>query len=456
MTVTSACADFTVGLQFTDIPADAVKWAKWGILDTTGVSLAGSTTETSSVIKNYLDFVGGNPHSRVIGLGTATSAPEAAMADGTLAHVLDYDDVGGFGHPTAVLAPVIFALADLTKPSGKEALIAYAAGYEVGNTMADRNTFGKIDTKSWHLGWHPTGPYGTIGATCTAARLLKLTREQTMHALGIAASEACGIQKNFGTMTKPLHAGLAARNGVFAALLAQRGFTADMDALGGEQGFLRAFKGPGDYTEDIVCAKLGKVWSLSRGLVIKWYPACWSTHRATSGVIELVKENKLKPADIDTIEVDFRLIPLLHTEPQTGLQGKFSMAFNNALGVLKGWSEISDYTGSRTQEPTVLAIMQKLRHVDDPVDGSVQVTIVTTDGRRLPKNVKHAPGDPTYGLQEERTLKKYRDCAAYRLSPDAVDKVEYDLLNLENISDLSSLMNTLTGATLTARHTVPA
>src|SRR6185369_9318591 len=113
MTVTSACADFTVGLKLADIPAEAVKWVKWGILDTTGVALAGSTTETAAVIGKYLDFVGGNPQARVIGLGTATSAPEAAMADGTLAHALDYDDVGGFGHPTAVLAPVIFALADL-------------------------------------------------------------------------------------------------------------------------------------------------------------------------------------------------------------------------------------------------------------------------------------------------------------------------------------------------------
>jgi 2-methylcitrate dehydratase PrpD len=277
-----------------------------------------------------------------------------------------------------------------------------------------------------------------------------------MHAFGIAASEACGIQKNFGTMTKPLHAGLAARNGVFAALLAQRGFTAAPDALGGEQGFLRAFKGAGDYTEELVCSKLGKVWSISRGLVIKWYPACWSTHRATSGVIELVKEHKLKPADIAEIEVDFRLIPLLHTKPATGLQGKFSMAFNNALGVLKGWSEISDYTAKRTQEPEVRAVMQKLKHVDDPDDGSVQVTIVTTDGRRLPKNVKHAPGDPSFGLQEERTRNKYRACAAFRLSPEAVLAVEKDLLDLENVKDLSPLMDALAGSKQPARQTVPA
>jgi 2-methylcitrate dehydratase PrpD len=456
MSVTSACADFTVGLKLDAVPAAAVEWAKWGILDCTGVAIAGAATQMAAIIDNYLNFVGGNPQARVIGLGIAANAPEAAMANGALAHALDFDDVGGFGHPTAVLAPVIYALADIAKPSGKEALAAYIAGYEVGNCLADRNTFGRIDTKSWHLGWHPTGPYGTIGATCTAARLLGLTREQTMHAMGIAASEACGIQKNFGTMTKPLHAGLAARNGVFAALLAQRGFTADPDALGGEQGFLRAFKGPGDYTEELVCANLGKTYALSRGLVIKWYPACWSTHRATSGVIELVKQHALRPDDIESIEVDLRLIPLLYTNPSTGLQGKFSMAFNLALGVLKGWSEIPDYAAQRTQEAEVRSIMRKVRHVQDPADGSVNVAIVTKDGRRIEKNIQHAPGDPTYGLQEERTLGKFRACAGYRLPAKAIAAVEEDLLNLERLPDLTRLMDALTSVSKQSRRAVPA
>ena len=132
------------------------------------------------------------------------------------------------------------------------------------------------------------------------------------------------------------------------------------------------------------------------------------------------------------------------------------MSFNNALGVLKGWSEIAAYTAGRTQEPEVRSIMQRLKHVDDPADGSVQVTIVTTDGRRLPKNVKHAPGDPTFGLQEERTLNKFRGCAAYRLAPEAIKKVEHDLLNLEQVADIGPLMNTLAGGKQPARQTVPA
>ena len=342
------------------------------------------------------------------------------------------------------------------KPSGKEALEAYVAGYEVGNCLADRTTMGKIDTKSWHLGWHPTGPYGAIAATATAARLLKLTREQTMHAMGIAASEACGIQKNFGTMTKPLHAGLAARNGVFAALLAQRGFTADADALGGEQGFLRAFKGPGDYTEERVCSKLGKTYALSRGLILKWYPACWSTHRATSGAIELVKEHALTPDDIETIEVDLRLIPLLHTNPSTGLQGKFSMPFNLALGILEGWSEIPDYTPSRTQEASLRAIMEKVRHVPDPADGSVDITIVTKDGRRLSKNVKHAPGDPIYGLQEERTLKNTARAPRTAFPLQRVSAVEHDLLNLETVPNMARVMDALTDVAKDAKEVMPA
>ncbi|OGA38936.1 MAG: hypothetical protein A3G24_12400 [Betaproteobacteria bacterium RIFCSPLOWO2_12_FULL_62_13] len=444
MTVTSACADFTLGLKLDAVPKDAINWAKWGMLDCTGVGLAGSKSEIGSIVENYLQFVGGNPQARVLGLGLSTSAPEAAMANGTLCHALDFDDCGGFGHPSTVLLPVIYALADLVKPSGEEALAAYVAGYEVGNAMADRNIFGKIDTSSWELGWHPTGPHGAIGATCTAARLLRLNRQQTMYAMGIAASEACGIHKNFGTMTKPLHGGLAARNGVLAALLAQRGYTADADALGGEQGFLRAFKGPGNYTEELVCGRLGKTFALSRGIAMKWYPGCWSTHRATSSLIDLMRVNSLTAADIESIEVDLRPIPLLHFNPTTGFEGKFSMAFNLAVAALKGWPEIEDYTAARTQEPAIRALMKRVRNVPDPADGSVTLVIITKGGKRFEKNVKHAPGDPTFGLQEERNLAKFRACAAYRLTQNDIANVENCLLNLEQVTDLSELMPVLT------------
>lgn len=452
MTVTSACADFTVGLKADAVPGEALNWAKWGILDCTGVALAGAATEMAAIIENYLNFVGGKPQARVLGLGLATSAPEAAMADGALCHALDFDDAGGFGHPTAALLPVIYALAELVRPSGREVLAAYVVGFEVSNCLGECNIFGKVDTRSWRLGWHPTGTYGTIGATCTAARLLGLTREQTMHAIGIAASEACGINKNFGTMTKPLHAGLAARNGVFAALLAQRGFTADPDALGGKQGFLRAFKGPGNYTEELVCARLGKVSALSRGLAIKWYPGGWSTHRTTSGVIDLVRQHALSPDEIEIIEVALESIPMLRLNPSSGVEGKFSIAFNVALAVLKGWPEIADYSAGRTQEPGIRSLMQRVRHADDPADGSVNIAIVTKDGKRYEKNVKHAPNDPIFGVQEKRALAKFRTCAAYRLSPDAVATVEEELLNLERVADLSGLMDAITTVTKKLRR----
>ena len=127
MTVTSACAEFVSNLEFEHIPPDAIVWAKWGVLDCTGVALAGSATELARVVRDYLEFVGGNPQARIPGFDLRTSAPDAALAGGALAHALDYDDVGGFGHPTAVLLPVVYALADLTKPSGKEALSALIA-----------------------------------------------------------------------------------------------------------------------------------------------------------------------------------------------------------------------------------------------------------------------------------------------------------------------------------------
>ncbi len=445
MSVTSACADFTLSMKYEDIPAEAVKWTKWAMLDCTGVGFPGAKSALGKTVADYLDFVGGKPQARIVGLSIATSATEAAMANGSICHALDYDDVGGFGHPTTVLLPVIYALADLVKPTGKQAIEAYVAGYEVGNAMADRNTFGKIDTSSWELGWHPTGPHGSIAAAATASRLLGLTKQQAIFAMGIAASEASGIHKNFGTMGKPLHAGLAARNGVFAALMAQRGFTADADALGGKSGFLRAFKGPGDYSEEVVCRNLGKTYSLERGVAIKWYPACWSTHRATTSLIALMEANKLKSEDVERIEVDLRPVPLLHFNPVTGLEGKFSMAFNLALGALKGWPDIDDYTAERTQEPAIRAMMQRVHNVADPADGSVNMVIVTKDGKRYDKNVKHAPGDPGFGLQEERNMKKFLACAAFHLKSDSAKKLADQFLNLEEVADVSAMMDVISG-----------
>lgn len=451
MSVTSACADFTIGLKSDAVPEAALNWAKWGILDCTGVGLAGAATEMAAIIEDYLKFVAGKPQARILGLELATSVPEAAMANGALCHALDYDDAGGFGHPSAALLPVIYALTDVVQPSGKAALAAYVVGFEVGNCLGECNLFGKIDIHSWRLGWHPTGVYGTVGATCTAARLLGLTREQTTHAIGIAASEASGINKNFGTMTKPLHAGLAARNGVFAALLAQRGFTADTDALGGEQGFLRAFKGPGNYTQELVCARLGKEFALSRGLAIKWFPGGWSTHRTTAGVIDLVGQHALSADEIETIEVALEAIPTLRLNPSSGVEGKFSIAFNVALGVLKGWPEIEDYSAERMRDPGIRSLMQRVRHAADPADGSVNVAIVTQDGKRFEKNVKHAPNDPIFGLQKERVLAKFRKCAAYRLSPSAIATAEAELLTLERVNDLSRLMDAITAGQIPDR-----
>jgi 2-methylcitrate dehydratase PrpD len=138
--------------------------------------------------------------------------------------------------------------------------------------------------------------------------------------------------------------------------------------------------------------------------------------------------------------VDLRPIPLLHFNPKTGFEGKFSMAFNLALGALKGWPEIEDYSSERTQDPAVRAIMARVRNVPDPADGSVNLAIITKGGKRFEKNVKHAPGDPTFGLQEERNLAKFRACAACRLASDDISTLEKNLLNLESVADVSTLM----------------
>lgn len=173
-------------------------------------------------------------------------------------------------------------------------------------------------------------------------------------------------------------------------------------------------------------------------------------------MIDLVRQHALSPDEIETIEVALESIPTLRLNPSTGVEGKFSIAFNVALAVLKGWPEIADYSAGRTLEPGIRSLMQRVRHVDDPADGSVNIAIVTKDRKRYEKNVKHAPNDPIFGLQAERALAKFRTCAAYRLSPDAIATVEKELLNLDSVADLSGLMDAITAVTEKSQRAVPA
>ena len=225
--------------------------------------------------------------------GEGAAAPEAAWINGTAGHALDYDDVGCRGHVSTVLLPAILAEAETLGASGREMFAAYVAGYETWAELARR------DPGHHHVkGWHPTGIFGAIGAGAACAGLRRLSPEQATMAVALAASQAGGIMANFGTMTKPFHAGRAAHAGVVAARLAGLGFTAAADALEHPQGFLSAVSPEGKADREGPVPPLGTEWQIVRqGISIKKYPACYCTHRALDGMLELLARHPMKPGD---------------------------------------------------------------------------------------------------------------------------------------------------------------
>src|SRR5262249_10335888 len=316
--------------------------------DTTGVALAGSVEPGSHIVQELATSEAAGP-CRILGTSLQTSPTWAALANGTAAHALDFDDMCFVSpaHPSAPLVATALALGDKLGAPGRSLLEAYVAGFEIEAVL------GRImNPRHYQQGWHCTSTLGTLGAAATAARLLTLDAEHTTHCLAIAASKASGLKENFGTMTKPLHVGMAARNGIMAALLAQKGFTANDLALEGPQGFLHAMASEKSDLKSL-SQNLGRRWEiLETGITVKLYPSCAGTHPALDTVLDLRREHGLNADQVEgmDMQVDSVTPPLLAYErPETGLQGKFSMTFCAAAALVYGEVTLETFQASQIQ-----------------------------------------------------------------------------------------------------------
>src|SRR5215831_18257368 len=242
MRATTHLAEFVTKSRWEDCPAQAVEAARRAILDCLGVMLAGSVEPAARIVADVARAEGGSPLATVVGTPLRTGAVWAALFNGTAAHALDFDDTNFamLGHPSAPVLTAALAAGELCTATGAEVMHAFLLGFEVETTMGE-----VVNPGHYARGWHSTCTLGTLGAAAAAARLLGLDTPATASALAVAASQASGLKENFGTMTKPFHAGHAARSGVLAALLAREGWTASEHALEGPQGFFNVMsEGP--------------------------------------------------------------------------------------------------------------------------------------------------------------------------------------------------------------------
>jgi len=440
MALTQQLGRFVAGLTFDKLPPEAVEIARTGFIDTIATMIAGAQDSAPQLLRKGLQPPPGK--ASLYFSGETATAPEAAWINGTAGHALDYDDVGCRGHVSTVLVPSLLAEAETLGLGGREIFAAYVAGYETWAELARRDP-GHHHKK----GWHPTGIFGAIGAGAACANLRRLSAEQTAMALALSASQAGGIMANFGTMTKPFHAGRAAHAGLVSARLAELGFTASPDALEHPQGFLSAVSPEGKADRDGPCPAFGEEWHIvKQRLSIKKYPACYCTHRALDGMLDLLAKHPLKPADIAQITVSLSkthsLILRNHT-PQTGLEGKFSLEFAMAAAVISRRASLGEYTDEFVRRPEVQQLMRRVRLVTnenyDPVQigASVydQVTVELANGERLEsEKVRRARGHAELPLGDAELFDKFRTCldaGHARISPERL----FDRLrNLEKIS----------------------
>ncbi len=440
MPLTQELGQFAAGLTFEALPAEAVEIARIGFIDTVATMIAGAHDPAPQLLRRGLDPAPG-PASLYFSGETAT-APEAAWINGTAGHALDYDDVGCRGHVSTVLVPALLAEAETLGLGGREMFAAYVAGYETWAELARRDP-GHHHKK----GWHPTGIFGAIGAGAACAALRRLSPEQATAAIALAASQAGGIMANFGTMTKPFHAGRAAHAGLVSARLAEAGFTASPDALEHSQGFLSAVSPEGRADRDGPTPGLGAEWQIvKQGLSIKKYPSCYCTHRALDGMLELLARRPLKPAEIGHITVSISethsLILRNHT-PETGLAAKFSMEFAMAASVIARRASLGEYTDEFVRRPEVQELMRRVSIVTnenyDPVVSGAsvydQVTIDLVNGARIEsEQVRRSRGHAERPLGDTELFDKFRTCLDAGHARIAPERLFDRLRRLESLS----------------------
>lgn len=456
--LTRQAAEFLAALDPNSVPDVCLDAAAFGTTDCVAVMIAGSDEDAPRLVRELVSPASGPDTAPLIPTGEMLAPADAALVNGVAAHALDYDDVGIDGHPSTVLAPAILAEGHALGVSGARALAAYAAGYELWALM-DSLEPGKLHDR----GFHPTAVQGTVATAAACAVLHGLDADRAANAIAIGASLGSGLVANFGTMTKPLHAGRAAQSGILAARLAARGFTASPDALEHRTGYLRAHSPSGTPDLEERDHRLGQTWRMVQlGLNIKRYPLCYSTHRAIDAMLDIVEAHDLKPADVRAIRVGAgvpELLMLRNHEPRTGLEAKFSMEFAMASALVARRVGIAELSDAFVRRADVIEAMRKVACTaihdgiagmpDSPPD-TVEVELVS--GEVLPHDpVQFARGSWQNPLGRDGLRAKFLDCVAGRLPADRAERLFERLVGIRRLDNLRHLE--LAADSLPRRHT---
>lgn len=452
--LTEYVAQFAAATRYEDIPDQVMRLGKKAILDGIGVALSGSVSGPSRIIRDYLQGLDcSGAHASVIGAKIKPAPRFAALANGTAMHADDYDDTlhaetGRYQgiHPTAPVLSATLAVAEQRGMSGRELLTAYQVGVETTCRIFDATHVDHV----LH-GFHPTGTCGMLGATAAVARLAGFDTGRMRVALGLAASMSGGVQQNFGTMTKPFHAGRSAECAIVTADLVDRGFTASNIILEAPRGFYRAQGG--GHEEARLRGKLGNPWSfIDRGICLKPFPTGGLSHPAMTRMLELVVKHDIQPQQVARIRVRTSKNvhhTLLHHRPESELEAKFSMEFCLAALLLDrrcGLKQFNDAYVNRPEVQRALALVEYTTFDESEARAKGYdivtsfVEIVLTDGRTIAARADHGKGNITDPMSETEVAAKFRECAEYAHWSSAKTERAIDMiLHLDGLADVHEL-----------------
>ena len=444
MSITSELVDKLIATSYESLPAEAIDIAKQVCLDGIAVMIAGAREPlgVGRITIDYTRDLGGTPEATVVAAGLKTSALNAAYANGTLCHALDFDNTWlPVNHPTSPALPAILALAEREKLSGPDVILAIVLAFEVQGRM--RLATRAIGANSI---FHKPGVSGLMGAVTGAGKLLRLDREQFCHAYGTAGSRAGSITVNTGTMTKSSHGGHGARMGVEAALLARRGWTAHADVFGAGK-FFETFYCEKPHEPELFLKDFGAPYRMiTPGVGFKKYPANYYTHRSIDAALELRTRYALRPQEIERVDIDFPDFPHVARQPATGLDGKFSVQYCTALALLDGKVGVDSFSDERRFSPDVEALLPRVHaNLSKKISNDIAemysvVHVTTTDGRKLEVRCDVPRGFPGLPLTREERLAKFYDCVGDSLSQDQSAQLVELIEHLDELPGIGDIM----------------
>jgi 2-methylcitrate dehydratase PrpD len=444
--LTQALAEFVIDTRAADVPGEVMDAARDALIDTLGVGLVGGLDEVGEIALKYVASLEARGEATIWGTHVSTSMAEAAFVNGIFGHALDFDDVHAsvHGHPSTTIVPAIIAAGEAAKASGQALLAAYAIGLEVGGKLGIA-----LGSGHYQRGWHATATTGVFASAAAAGRLLGLNVAQTRNALGLAASQASGLLRNFGTMTKPFHAGHAARCAVQAAVLAKAGFTADTSIFDGKGNFFATYAEKDGQPFEPLVDRLGRPWeAVAPGISYKRWPCCYCNHRPVGVLLAMIKEHDIRSGEVQALEIGFPPgtdTALIHTNPQTGLEGKFSIEYVGAATLLDGKVGIDTFSDVMVQRPEVRSLMQKVRRyrIDDGkmYSGAVgynDVTVRTSRGE-FKRREARAPGSPDWPMTAAERDEKFLDCAGRVLGGAGAKRLLELLIGARGLANVAEL-----------------